>query len=515
MKRALIACAAMAVLLAGAFAQGPKTPADWVTQLGADRLQDRDAASAALLSLGVKARDAVHDALDSKDPEIKSRANDLWKTLRWLVVPDAAEDTKKLVDEAEKGSIDEAHWQAFVQKHGGESIRLVAEFRAKVLSEGNAAPQIDGGGNDQVIEMPVPTARQQDDIRRNNIYMPGLRAVLDNAPPIEVGRAIAETDPSNGRASLEALLDELPPVNTPEKTAYQWMQVEIALWNYEKAYAFGRDFALHATSHQVVRLCAVAADRGGMTDKIPETAKKEIAAETDPNQLCVKLSFYTGLFTDLDKKAFIDPLFETAREGLTTKASDASLRRLVETLLSAQMPLRAVKALHNVQSAEALYMRSAADLQMQNEPVAGADWVDAMNALDALDDARKKQSFYELGDLMHEWHDDRAVVLWQKILALKPADTVYDANACFRMGEFLETQRQWGNAAAFYERGMTIASKITNGIMIATTSNGNTTGSGKQTVLDKIRELKSRAAGEKSIFDNNTPAPDGGTDDPQ
>ena len=94
MKPAAIICAAaMAVLLARtAPAQDSKTPAEWTAQLGAERLPDREAASAALLKLGAKARDDVRHALDSTDPEVKSRARELWKTLRWLVVPDADED---------------------------------------------------------------------------------------------------------------------------------------------------------------------------------------------------------------------------------------------------------------------------------------------------------------------------------------------------------------------------------------------------------------------------------------
>ncbi len=126
---------------------------------------------------------------------------------------------------------------------------------------------------------------------------------------------------------------------------------------------------------------------------------------------------------------------------------------------------------------------------------------DTLNALDAIDDAKKKESFYNLGELMLEWHDERSVVMWQKILATKPADTVYDANACFRMGEYLEQEGQFANAADFYEKGLAISSKVTNSVMIATTSDGKPAGAGQDAVLSKIRELKSRAAGQKSLFD--------------
>ena len=467
----------------GAYAQGPKTPSDWVAQLGADNLKDRDAASAALTSLGTQARDAVRDGLTSKDAEVQSRSKELWKTLRWMVVPDSGDDTKKLVAEAEAGSVSDTHWQDFVQRHGAESLRLVAEFREDATRQGANA------GEAQTADLPAA------------IYKGGLRAVLENVSSIDIARFIAQTNHSTGRDKLDALLADLQPAEAQEKTAVAWMELQIALWNYRAAWSFGREYALRNASHPVVKLCAIAVDRGGMFNKIQQSAQLELAAGTDPNQLCARQSFYTGVFVDLEKKEALGPLLDTVRAGATAGADDASLRRLVETLMSAGLPERAVKALHNVRSPEALYMRSAADIQMQNEPAAGADWGDTLNALDDMDDSKKKETFYSLGEMMLQWHDDRSVVMWQKILATKPADTVYDANACFRMGEYLEAEGQFANAADFYQRGLTISSKLTSSVMIATTSDGKSAGAGPQAVLDKIRDLKSRAAGQKSLFD--------------
>ncbi|HWB59641.1 MAG TPA: hypothetical protein VG733_09115 [Chthoniobacteraceae bacterium] len=489
MKTALLASLAMLALLASAQAQSPKTPADWVQQLGADNLKDRDAASAALLSLGAEARDAVRDALDSKDPEVKSRAQDLWKNLRWFVVPGADRDIKLLVAEADKGNISQETWQAFVHKHGAESIRFVEEIEKLDREESALIPA------------------NSSELHQNNYY-PGLQAVLDAAQPVEVARVISETDSPKDRANLMSLLDKITPANAQLKTALNWVQIQTALWNYQEAYDFGRDYSLRNPGYEMAQQCAIAVDRGAMFDKVNATAKKDIAGETDPDQLCAKLSFYTGLFVNLEKKPAIDPLYNLLPKDATAKASDASLRRLVETLLSAGMPQRAAAALHNVQSAEGLYMRSAADVQLQNEPLADADWSDAMTQLDDLDDSKKKETFYSLGELMRDWHDERAVVMWQKILAIDPDNTVYDANSCFRMGEFLEARRDYANAAEFYSKGLDIASKINNGVMVATGPDGRSVGSGQQAVLDKIRELKTRAAREKSLF--NTPTSAGG-----
>ena len=473
MKPAAIICAAaMAVLLARtAPAQDSKTPAEWTAQLGAERLPDREAASAALLKLGAKARDDVRHALDSTDPEVKSRARELWKTLRWLVVPDADEDIAKLVAESDKGSIDAAHWKDFVQNHGGETLLLVAEFRA--------------GGT------PAAISRQ------------GLLAVLENAPPMEVARVIAQTDRSDGRSALDPLLDELSPGDVSDKIASNWMQIQIALWNYEKAFDFGRDFSFRTSSPDVVKQCTVAVDRGKLLDKIQEAARKDIASETDRAQLCAKLSFYTGLFTVLGKKELVEPLLDLVQNTSLADVDDASLRRLVESLLNARLPARAVKVLHNVQSPQALYMRSAADMQIQDEPVSGTDFREALLTVDAVADDKKKEELFNLAELMNDWHDSRAEMLWQRILSLQPATTVYDANTCFRLGEVMEARHHYSEAADIYEKGLQIASGV-GGILLATGPQGSA--SGDRVIREKIRNLRLLAAGQKSLFQNSPPS---------
>ncbi len=481
MKLPAIICAVVAVLLVQAAAEDSRTPAEWVKQLGAQNLADRDAASAALLALGAKARGEVRHALDSTDPEVLARAKELWKTLRWLVVPDADDDTRKLVAEADTGGIEAAHWRDFVQAHGAESIRLVAEFQA------SGSP--------------------------GKIYQPGLLAALDNAPAIYVARSMAQTDPADGRAALEALLDELQPAEIPEKTAANWMQIQIALWNYDKAYNFGRDFSFHAGGSAVVKQSAIAADRGGMFGKIHEAAEKDIKDEADPNRLCAKLSFYTGLFSELEKQPLIDPLFDLAQGTSTGRADDASLRRLVESLLNANMTARAVKVLHNVQSPLALYMRSVADLQIQDEPVSGTDWREALMALDAVDDDKKKEAIYNIAELMNDWHDNRSEVLWQKILTMPPQTTVYDANSCFRLGEIMEQRGQYSQAADIYEKGLQISGGL-GGFLVATGPKG-TASSGDKIIREKIKNLRALATGQNTFFKDTSPSTTDAAQEPQ
>src|SRR2546430_17498870 len=121
MKRRAIVIAAVigvcAVALADPDDEG-KSPAEWVAQLGADHLAEREAASEHLRALGSLAREAVRGALDSPDPEVKFRARELWKTLRWQVVPGADAEVTALAETFQRGQVDESRWKEFVKKHG-------------------------------------------------------------------------------------------------------------------------------------------------------------------------------------------------------------------------------------------------------------------------------------------------------------------------------------------------------------------------------------------------------------
>src|ERR1043166_7471542 len=142
-----------------------KSPAQWVAQLGAEHLAEREAASEHLRMLGSRAREAVRGVLDSLDPEIKFRARELWKTLRWQVVPGADAEVAALAEAFQKGQADEALWKEFVKKHGADAIRLAAELRADAQQ------------------------REAADVPAMHSVMQNL---LETAPPLEIARVIAQ-----------------------------------------------------------------------------------------------------------------------------------------------------------------------------------------------------------------------------------------------------------------------------------------------------------------------------------
>jgi len=472
MKPVFILFAAVACLLPSVAVSGAetRTPGEWVARLGADHLAEREEASAVLLELGSKAREPVRGALKSTDAEVQWRAEELWKTLRWLVVPGADTDVRALVAESENGKSNRVHWRDFVKKHGAESIRLVAEFYANKASGWEKARY----------------------------------AILEDANPDDVSQVIAHA--GDDRASLLAPLEDLEPGKAARSSAVNLMKIEINLWNYEKAFDFGSDAWARLGDDEIRKQCAIAVDRGHLSDHVEEIARKDIAAETNAVRLCKKLAFYTGLFASTGRKDHIGALCDLAPALDTSKVQVTELKPLVSSLISAGMPERAVRFLSHAQSPLELYLRSIAESQMHDAAAAKADWDAVTAALDALKEERKSVIF-SLGEVMRDWHDKRAALMWQKILDIAPPEPVYDANACFRLAEIAEDRHQYAHAADLYEQGMAFAGK-SGGFVIVSGPGAKEGASGAETVQETIKRLRALAAGKKPD-DEKEPLVDG------
>ncbi|MGB8355050.1 MAG: hypothetical protein WCD79_14230, partial [Chthoniobacteraceae bacterium] len=347
MKRTFVFCVAGVFLLfSTAFGEENRTPAEWIARLGADHLVERDEASAALLNLGVKARDEVHGAINSPDPEVQWRARELWKALRWMVVPGADADTRTLVEAAEQKKADREHWRDFVKKHGAESIRLVAEFYAEKTAG----------------------------------YENGVYAILEDANPEEVAQVIAHAGAE--RPALEKPLDDLTPDRAAVNTAVNLMQIEIALWRYQKAFDFGRDVWFRTRMPALEKQCAVAVDRGNLFDQVSGEALKDVAAETDSARLCNKLGFYLAIYGAGGKQDQIAALCSAAMHLDMTQLHGLELQQLAESFLRAGQPAYAIKALRNAQNPLELYLRSMARFQMHDVEAAAVDGKVVMSLLD-------------------------------------------------------------------------------------------------------------------------------------
>jgi len=82
MKACLVGLALAALCRAGAPAPS-QTVQECIAKLGSESWQEREAASAMLLSLGSAAREALEAASTSTDPEVKYRTRELLMRLRW------------------------------------------------------------------------------------------------------------------------------------------------------------------------------------------------------------------------------------------------------------------------------------------------------------------------------------------------------------------------------------------------------------------------------------------------
>ena len=415
-----------------------------MVRLGADHLAERDEASAALMSLGWKARDEVHNALDSPDAEVQWRAQELWKTLRWTVMPDADADTRALIEESEQKKSSREHWRDFVKKHGAESIRLVAEFYANKLQG----------------------------------YDSAVYAILEDANPEEVAQVIARS--GEERPALEKPIDELTPDRAATNTAINLMEIEIALWHYRKAFDFGRDVWMRSGMPSLQKECAVAMNRGNLFDQVNEEALKATSPRK-PDNSAAFVQEARFLHRGLCRKRASDgthlaALCDAATNLNTTQLHGIELQQLIESFLRAGLPANAIKALRHPQNPLEMYLLSLAHFQMNEAEAAAADWKMVMAALDPANKATKAQLF-SLGELMRHWRDQRAGLVFQKIIDLTPPEPIYDANAYFRLGELAEQQRQYRQAADFMEKGLALARGL-GGIIVVTGGKGEVTNRG-------------------------------------
>src|SRR5438132_5581371 len=138
-------------------------------------------------------------------------------------------------------------------------------------------------------------------------------------------------------------------------------------------------------------------------------------------------------------------------------------------------------------------MRSTAHLRLRDQPAAEADWHDAETALSALGGEKKEEACYQLADLMGEWGDQRAEAMWQQILKTDPQDSVYDANACFRLATIAENRKQYAHAADLYEQGLAVVARHNAAILVSSKSSGIHTGVSREEIEQKIKKLRAMA----------------------
>src|ERR1700677_3522797 len=453
---------------------GKKTPAQWISQLGADHLAERDAASAALLALGAHAREAVRAALDSSDAEVKARTRELWKTLRWDVIPGADREIADFLDKldgykkpgsAQNDYIDPgeyAAWEQFVKKHGAQSLLLIAEFRS--------------------AGRPVRD------------YKAGLEMLLINTPPREVAGIITHARNARESAALESLFDTLAPEETREEAEAGMTGLRVALNELDRAFDWGVAAGSSVGGEHNAPLdaaCATAIERGGLFDKMETRALRETAAETDVDKSCTKLSFYIELMAALHKQEHIRKLCDSAGGVDFAKADTNHLPRLVASLEDAGLPSLAVKLLHNARDPYPLYMRSHASAAMKDTKSGDEDWRQAQAAADAIADAAaKKQAWFDIADQMNEWGDPRAETLFRKILATPPEDRYLDGNASLDLAQLLEEKKEYAEAAGLYQRGF----DISGGAMIVSVQGSGENIEPKDWIRDKVKELREKAA---------------------
>ena len=69
---------------------------------------------------------------------------------------------------------------------------------------------------------------------------------------------------------------------------------------------------------------------------------------------------------------------------------------------------------------------------------------------------------------MKDLDDGRAGRIWEDLVGSEPRDSVYVANACFRLAEIAEARNEYAQAADWFEKGLAASKKLNGGILVAT-----------------------------------------------
>lgn len=423
----LLAAALAALIAAGAapaHAADPADhpPADWAARLGAGTYAEREEAAAALLALGHAARDAVQAQLASPDPEIRTRAHALWQTLRWHLIPGLAPDTIEFLRTLPQAKSPNEGWDTIIARYGARTLLLAPELC--------------------VDPARAPGAQ----------YM--VRTVLERHSPAALAAAVrAEPDPARAAyltvlercfnhesASLPAVLNLAGLYNT--------------LGEYARAFALTRRAWPRWPKPALLALGAESVTHGTLAEPVWTEAGPELAGTADATERCRVLAFYVELAGALKTP---EPARRLARQTDVAGCETTAVHQLADALLRAGFHAELVLRLRGQHDPKSLYYRSVARAALGEKRRAKKEWAEL---LDRLDELKDESLCYALADLMDERGDPRAAEVWLKILAVPPADDVYDANAWLRLARWAERRRHPREAADYYERALAILDRM-------------------------------------------------------
>ena len=451
-SKIIIICLMTATIrLYGANVANPPVPGEikkLITQLGSADFAEREKATKHLLQLGYYSRNEVQKELKNRDPEIRMRLKTIWKEIRWQSFPGAGKDVKELLDKIEPVASWYKEWDNLAEKYGPKLLLMMQEI--------NTQPKY----TKQTLNV--------------------LKALLKNNSPNSIAAYISESPEKN---EIIDIIKGLRIDRLSKSESLKLINVFHLLNMKKEVVAVTADVWESGNSTQIPEIVLGYFTSKSFTDSTFRAAIEKLNESESSSENDWYICFFAKLAKDINRQDLIKALVYEIDYNITDERAGIYLS---EILISMSLFPEAINALSELQTPKAVYLRAVA-YNNAGEKKRSQEMMKIM--YEKLD---TEENCFSVAEEMSKFNDVRSVTLWLKILQMKPDDSIYDANAHFRLASFYDAKGKYGKAADMLETGM----KQKKGIFLVNERGNVSSGqSAEARISAKIADLRAQENG--------------------
>ncbi len=437
------------------------TPAELVRQLGNPAYEERQKAMDELKKIGFGAREEVRKALSSNDPEVKERARELWKSLRWMLFENSGQNIGQKVSMLGNRDADVEIWGELYKSYGSDIIYIIVEMN-----------------NDKKL-----TASSQR----------GFAYLLEKSDANEMAAKISGCKTESVKLELVDYIKSVMPENMKSDMCLKMMDVLKQLWLYEDAIIFGKEAWITWKNDKVISSIADAVKLGMMSNELWPRAIQELKDESDKSSREVLAAFYISLAGELGRQDKV----KTIVDAIGGKIEDKStLQRACEILMKNGQDEELLKLTTDRKEAILNYMRLTALSRNGKETEAEGIWKNLLATVNS------EEELFSLGEFISvKGRDRRSEQIWWKIIDLGKGkkDSIYVINALLRAAPYQEERGEYGKAADMLERVLKSSKEIGGCFFTSRNSKEDP----EKSMRKKVDELREKERSRKSKADDN------------
>ncbi len=447
--------------------------ARWAGQLGASSFAEREQAGEELLRLGSRARAVVAPLLESHDPEIRLRARKVWERLVWYVVPDAEADIDAFLAELNIGTAAPKE-PGFIARGSGRNgvaqpwrrnrPRVSAAWRRFITRH-------------KAESIPLLFVIQQDPTTRA-LVEDGVRVLLQVVSASAIHQRM-QAQPIHEQAQFVDLVLALNADSLQQTEALQRVVLMRLAGRNRDVISLGRFGWLRTSDREVDAFLvetAAAIRAGKLQNEFWAAAGAELDRAGHVNSQCMLMTYYAKVGVLLNQP---EQVANIMRHELLQSAEPALLEALVAVLSQLELHGDIRVLLHESGTAALTYLQMYSDNKTKRiDQLTEEQWEYLCNLINSEKDCSHLAK-------MLERHEEEllAARTWPLMFEFDPPDSLYDANAAFRLATWHDDRGEFTKAADFYEAGLAASQK----------SGGSITGTSAATIREKIDELRTLA----------------------